>query len=70
MTIPGKEEGDVRVGLIGLTLDSNKAGYVSYSDPVATARSQVKELAGKVDVLIAVTHLALAQDQELAAAIP
>ena len=70
LTIPGKEEGDVRVGLIGLTLDSNKAGYVSYSDPVATARSQVKELAGKVDVLIAVTHLALAQDQELAAAIP
>ncbi len=70
LTIPGADGGQVRVGLIGLTINSNPANYVRYQEAIATARRQVQTLASQVDVWIAVTHLSLAQDQDLAAAIP
>ena len=60
----------VRVGLIGLTIDSNKQKYVNYSDPIQAARTQVKALKDKVDLIVAVTHLNLAQDQKLATEVP
>ncbi|MFQ4142995.1 bifunctional metallophosphatase/5'-nucleotidase [Chlorogloeopsis sp. ULAP02] len=60
----------IRVGLIGVTLDSNKARYVSYTDPIETAKQQVRSLKGKVDILIAVTHLSIEQDRKLAETIP
>jgi 5'-nucleotidase / UDP-sugar diphosphatase len=43
---------------------------VSYSDPIEAAREQVEILRNQVDILIAVTHLSLFQDQQLAAALP
>ena len=63
----GKE---VRVGLFDLTLASNAAAYVAYADPLTTAKEQVAELRGKVDILIAVTHLSVATDIELAQSVP
>ncbi len=65
----GKRE-VLRVGLIGLTLDSNHPNYVSFSDPIAAASEQVRALKGRVDMIIAVTHLPLEQDQRLAQTIP
>ncbi|MGK7873421.1 MAG: bifunctional UDP-sugar hydrolase/5'-nucleotidase [Xenococcaceae cyanobacterium] len=60
----------VRVGLIGVTLESNPADYVKYKNPIDSAREEVKELQGQVDILVAVTHLSLAEDQQLAAEVP
>jgi 5'-nucleotidase/UDP-sugar diphosphatase len=60
----------VRIGLIGVTLDATKKVWVTYLDPIETARQQAKSLRPNVDILIAVTHLALSQDQQLAAAVP
>jgi len=60
----------IRVGLIGLTINSNKKKYVSYIDPIQAARTQVAALKDKVDLIIALTHLNLAQDQKLAAEVP
>jgi len=60
----------VKVGLIGVTLDSNKPKYVSYTDPLATAKQQVAALKGKVDILVAVTHLSIESDRILAETIP
>jgi 5'-nucleotidase len=60
----------VRVGLIGLTLDSNPASYVQYTDPIAAAKKQVAALKGKVDIIIALTHLSIAQDRELIRSVP
>jgi 5'-nucleotidase len=70
LTIQGKQGETVRVGLIGVTLDSNPAQYVKYSDPIDTAKEQVKALVGKVDIIVAITHLSLAEDQKLAAEVP
>ncbi|MCU0549830.1 MAG: bifunctional metallophosphatase/5'-nucleotidase [Leptolyngbya sp. Prado105] len=60
----------VRIGLIGLTIDSNPASYVRYRDPIETAKAQVAAMRGKVDAIVALTHLSLAEDQQLAAAVP
>jgi 5'-nucleotidase len=59
-----------RVGLFGLTTPDNPADYVRYADPLAQAHAQVTALRGQVDILIAVTHLPLAEDVLLVEALP
>ncbi|QIR35375.1 bifunctional metallophosphatase/5'-nucleotidase [Tolypothrix sp. PCC 7910] len=68
--VKGDRGAVVRVGLIGLTLNSNPAKYVSYTDPIATAKQQVKELKGKADIIVAITHLPYSSDIQLAEAVP
>ena len=60
----------VRVGVIGLVLDYNRKPWVKYLPPIETARAKVASLGGKVDVIVALTHQALADDQRLIDAIP
>ncbi|MBV8266985.1 MAG: 5'-nucleotidase C-terminal domain-containing protein [Planctomycetaceae bacterium] len=62
----------VRVGVIGVTLDANKKDYVRYADPIATAREQVDALLCQdhAQVILALTHLTLGQDKELARKVP
>jgi 5'-nucleotidase / UDP-sugar diphosphatase len=62
--------GLVRVGLIGLTLDVNKQPWVRYAPPVESARAAAAGLKGKCDVIVALTHLALAGDQQVAEQVP
>jgi 5'-nucleotidase len=62
--------GIVRLGLIGLTIDANKQPWVRYAPPIDAARAAVAELKGKCDVIVALTHLALATDQEVAEQVP
>lgn len=69
LNIRGKT-GVFRIGLIGLTLDVNPKNYVRYADPIQSARSQVGVLKDRVDALVAITHLDLAQDMALANAVP
>jgi 5'-nucleotidase / UDP-sugar diphosphatase len=66
----GDRGAPVRIGVIGLTLDSNPASYVRYRDPIAAAKAEVAKLRGQADILVAVTHLSLAEDQKLAAQVP
>ncbi|OLP20049.1 bifunctional metallophosphatase/5'-nucleotidase [Leptolyngbya sp. 'hensonii'] len=70
LTVKGERGDRVRLGLIGLTLPANQTDYVRYQDVLASARKQVKTLRGKVDILIAVTHLAIEADRQLAAELP
>ena len=61
---------ELRIGMFGLTIDSNAAAYVRYLDPFETARRQAAELKAKSDLVIALTHLAIAQDEALAESVP
>lgn len=61
---------EAQVGLFGLTAAVNRASYVGYRDPIEVATQQVAELRGKVDMLIAVTHLSMEDDIRLAQALP
>ena len=60
----------VRIGLIGLTIDSSRRPWVRYSPPVAAAREQIAQLTGKTDAIVALTHLSLAGDQDLVTQVP
>ncbi|MGV8813166.1 MAG: bifunctional metallophosphatase/5'-nucleotidase [Gelidibacter sp.] len=59
-----------KIGIIGLTLPFNKASYVSYTDPIETAKKLYEEIKESVDVVIALTHLDLKDDIKLAQEIP
>lgn len=60
----------IRLGLIGLTIDSSRRPWVRYSPPVDAAREQIAQLKGKTDAIIALTHLSLAGDQDLVTQVP
>ena len=61
----------VRIGLFGLTIDSNKQPWVRYAPPLDSARAAIAELKKeKVDAIVGLTHLALASDRELAEEVP
>lgn len=60
----------VRVGLIGVTVDSTAATWVRYRDPIAAAREEIAKLRGRTDAIIALTHLRLDQDADFVAALP
>jgi 5'-nucleotidase / UDP-sugar diphosphatase len=68
--VKGDRGAVIRVGLIGVTLDSNQPKYVSYTDPIATAKQQVSKLKGKVDIVVAITHLSIEDDRKLAETVP
>ena len=60
----------IRLGLIGLTIDFNRRPWVVYLSAIESAQMQVQALAGKTDAIVALTHLGLAGDQALVAAVP
>lgn len=70
LAVPGEQGGLLSIGIIGTTLRSNPADYVAYGEPIAALQQQVDELGDRVDITIALTHLSLSQDQQVAAEIP
>lgn len=70
VSITGEQGTIVKVGLIGVTIGSNPANYVTYTDPIETLKEQVTKLKEEVDIIVAITHLSLIQDQQLAETIP
>ena len=60
----------IRLGFIGLTIDSNRRPWVRYSPPVDAAREQIAQLKGQTDAIVALTHLSLAGDQDLVTQVP
>lgn len=59
-----------RVGFISVVLPSNPAEYVQYTDPIRTAVDVYEKIKDSCDAVVALTHLALADDKRLAAAAP
>lgn len=59
-----------KIGIIGITLNANKADYVSYADPFAAAKTQYDLLKDSVDAIIAITHQSEADDIALANQLP
>lgn len=69
-TIPGENDAEIRVGFVGVTLPSNPAAYVSYLDPFTQMQTYIDEIKDETDVIVGLTHLAIADDQRLAEEIP
>jgi 5'-nucleotidase len=60
----------VRVGIVGVVIPSNRPPWVRIADPLVTARDAARRLRDSVDVLVALTHLGVADDARLAALAP
>ena len=69
-TVANASNEQARIGLFGVMLTKNNPDYVKFTDPFETAKAQVKALRGKVDILIALTHLTIEEDVQLAQALP
>lgn len=59
-----------RIGIVGVTLNSNPQPFVSYADPIDSFRKELEALRGQADVVMGLTHLDFPEDQALAEAIP
>lgn len=60
----------VRVGIIGVLLPFNQKEYVSYKPVVQAFKETYEKVKAQTDVVIALTHLAVEDDQALAAEVP
>jgi 5'-nucleotidase len=62
----------LRIGLIGITIDSNPRPWVRYAPYVEAATAAIAKIraTGPVDAIIALTHLSLDEDQILVTAVP
>ncbi len=66
------EDGDeIRIGFFALCVDMVKKPFVTYQNYVETAKAEVQKLKDeKVDVIIALTHLAISDDKQVATEVP
>lgn len=72
LVVPMRVRGrDVRIGLIGLTINSNPKSWVKYLPPIDAAKAEIAKIraAGPVDAIVALTHLSLAEDSDLVTAV-
>jgi 5'-nucleotidase len=62
----------LRIGLIGVTIDSTQKAWVRYTRPEEAAKAAIAKIreSGPVDAIIALTHLSLEGDRALVAAVP
>ena len=65
-TFTDEDGTSVRVGFFGVTLDSKQQPYVAYEDFMQRAEVMNQELSRKVDLIIPITHLDVADDVKLA----
>jgi 2',3'-cyclic-nucleotide 2'-phosphodiesterase (5'-nucleotidase family) len=71
-----RDLGGIRVAFIGLTTPETRvlskgAGNLKFLDPIAAAKEVVaRARSARADVIVALTHQAMADDKQLAAAVP
>jgi len=70
LTLPTTSGKSMRIGVIAVTLDKNRAEFVTYENPYAAARRVCDKLKGRTDCIVALTHLSMHQDRLLAKKVP
>jgi 2',3'-cyclic-nucleotide 2'-phosphodiesterase (5'-nucleotidase family) len=59
-----------KIGFIGITITSNKAEYVEYTDPFETADKLYQQIKDSCDAVVAITHMEVEDDIILAKRLP
>ena len=70
LTVSDKDGTTARIGIITACLPFNRAEYVHYEDPVATAKKFYNQLKDTVDAVVAFTHQSIEEDKRLARELP
>ena len=60
----------LRVGVVSAVIPSTRKPYVVYTPPVEALAAETARLAPRTDVVVALTHLAFADDATVAATVP
>jgi 2',3'-cyclic-nucleotide 2'-phosphodiesterase (5'-nucleotidase family) len=69
-TFTDKDGTTIDVGFFSVTVASNPVDFIHYNDPVDSSKKAYSELKDKTDLVLGFTHLTLAEDKEVADAIP
>jgi 5'-nucleotidase / UDP-sugar diphosphatase len=65
------EEGNtMSVGFFGVTIRTSAHTHVAYDDIKSSAAMALRELKGRCDVIVAITHLSMKEDKQLASDFP
>jgi 2',3'-cyclic-nucleotide 2'-phosphodiesterase (5'-nucleotidase family) len=70
MSVKDKDGTTAKIGFIGLTLPSNPADFVYYKNPITAAKEAYNKIKDSVDAVVAITHMAVADDILLAKELP
>lgn len=70
ISVKDKDGTTARVGFIGLTIPSNRAEFVSYTDPLQTAKDLYNQIKDSADAVVAITHQEVEDDIKLATELP
>ena len=72
LQVLGNSGATVRIGVIGVTTAMNDPDYADFKDPIETARALARKWreSKTCDVIVAVTHLTIEEDERLALAVP
>lgn len=70
VTIKDADGTTLNLGVFGVLINSGRKPWVEYSDWADAARKNFAELKTKADVVVALTHLEVANDKKLAAMLP
>lgn len=70
LTISDKTGKTLRLGLFGVLINTGRKPWVTYTDWNEAAKAQFEKLKPQTDVVVALTHLNIADDLKLAAMLP
>ncbi|MDQ2719187.1 MAG: bifunctional metallophosphatase/5'-nucleotidase [Bacteroidota bacterium] len=69
-TVKDADGTTAKIGFIALTIPFNRASFVTYTDPLSTAKKLYAQIKDSVDAVIAITHQVITDDEILAREIP
>jgi 5'-nucleotidase len=69
-TVTDADGTTAKIGFIALTLPFTKTPYVHYEDPLTVAKQLYNQLKDSADAVIAITHQAIEDDEQLAKTLP
>lgn len=58
------------LGIMGITMDENDPGYMSFSDPVSSIKTEIERIQKDADAIVAITHFDFVDDQMIAEQVP
>lgn len=71
LRLPGYIKGQqIRIGITGICINNNKQPYVVYDDYYSSAKRIYNIIKDSIDCFVAMTHLEVEQDRELAKQLP
>lgn len=70
ITVKNSSGAALKVGLIGLCIGANKPPYIAWEEPLAAARRVVNNIKNNCDIIVALTHMTIDEDKELATRVP